>query len=91
MSDFYHIEYNSEIMHKHAYYLGDNNENADLFSKNHDTSKDFCKVEIIKRNYNSEGMNIPNYFHTVEVKGVNDKKSFTVDCRNLLFSRWSLD
>jgi hypothetical protein len=88
ISDFYHIEYNSQIMHKHAYYLGDEIENTNLFSENHDTNKDFCKVEIIKKHYQS---GTPNYFHTVEIKGVNNKNSFTVDCRNLLFSRWSLD
>ena len=71
--EFYHIEYNSQILHKSAYYNG-------------------AKVKIIKSNYQSEGHLSENYFHSVEIEIlINGAKRKIVDCRELLFSRFSLD
>lgn len=48
------------------------------------------KVEIVKTNYESEGIHSPNYFHTVEVKLPNgDKKE--VSCKELDFKFNTLD
>lgn len=69
--EFYHIEYNSQILHKSAYYNGE-------------------KVQIIKSNYQSEGHLSENYFHSVEIEISKGIKRI-VDCRELLFSRFSLD
>jgi regulator of replication initiation timing len=71
LDEFYSITYNSQILHKYAYYLGN-------------------EVEIIKNNYQSAGVMSDNYFFAVEVKFEDGRKEL-VDCRDLLFNRFSLD
>lgn len=68
---FYHIEYNSQILHKSAYL-------------------DNQKVQIIKSNFQSEGYQSPNYFHSVLIKKSNGTVMI-VDCRELLFSRFTFN
>jgi len=62
--------------------------NSQILHKN--AIYDGQKVEIIKKNFESEGIHSPNYFHSVEVKFEDGSKIF-VDCRKLLLSRFSLD
>lgn len=71
IDEFHKIEYNSQILHKSAYYNGE-------------------KVQIIKSNYQSEGHLSDNYFHSVEIE-ISKGITRIVDCRELLFSRFSLD
>lgn len=42
------------------------------------------RVKITKRNYQSEGIKSPNYFHTVEIEHDNGEKE-EIDCRALDF------
>lgn len=71
IDEFHKIKYNSQILHKSAYYNDK-------------------KVQIIKSNYKSEGVLSDNYFYSVEIE-ISKGITKIVDCRELLFSRFSLD
>jgi hypothetical protein len=76
ISSTYKIEYNSQILHKEAFFHG---KKVEIIKKSYSWKE---KVEIIKKGYSWEEKD--KYFHTVEIKLSNGKKE-EIDCRDLDF------